>query len=188
MQDSTKRLTVLSMLTALAFILGAFIRLRGVFPAAPFLTFDIKDVGILIGGFLYGPFAALLMSVVLALVEMVTISDSGVLGAVMNTLASASFACTAAFIYSKSRNFKGAVIGLFVGSLTATAAMIGFNYFIIPLYMPGATRDAVAFMILPALLPFNLIKTAVNSIIVLVIYKPVSKALRSIGFYKSLND
>ncbi|MCL2839776.1 MAG: ECF transporter S component [Defluviitaleaceae bacterium] len=187
MSDRTKQLTAMAMLTAMAFILGAVLRLRGIFPMAPFLTFELKDVGILIGGFMFGPLAALLMSIVLALLEMITISESGILGAIMNALGSAAFTCTAAFIYNKKRGMKGAIVGLVAGSLVMTTVMILFNYVITPLYVPGVTREAVTLMILPALLPFNLIKAGVNSIVVLLIYKRVSVALKAAGFYKSLD-
>jgi len=184
MTNRTKQLTTLSMLTAMSFLLGAFIRIRGIIPIAPFLTYDAKDVGILIGGFMFGPLAALLMSVVLALLEMVTISDSGPIGAIMNTLASASFACTAAAIYSRMRNRNGAIIGLVVGSLVATATMLLWNYVMIPIYTPTITRQMVAGLILPGLLPFNLIKTGINSVVVLLVYKHVSRALKAAGFYQ----
>lgn len=176
------------MLTSMAFIVGAVIRIRGAFPAAPFLTYDPKDVVILFGGFLFGPFAALLMSIVVALLEMVTISDSGPIGALMNALASASFTCTAAFIYSKKRNLQGAVTGLAIGAVVATAVMLLWNYFIIPLYVPGATPERVMEMMLPALLPFNLMKNGLNAVLAVLLYKKVSGALKSAGLYKETEE
>ena len=55
-----------------------------------------------IGGFLLGPLASAAMSVVVSFVEMFTVSDTGIIGFVMNVLSSCSFACTAAVIYKKS--------------------------------------------------------------------------------------
>lgn len=174
---NTKQLTTMALLCAMAFIMGALIRIRGIFPAAPFLTYDPKDVVILIGGFMFGPLSALLMSVVVALLEMVTISDSGLIGAVMNAIASASFTCTAAFIYKRKRDFTGAVIGLAVGVLITTATMLLWNFLMVPIYT-GWPRERVVAIMLPALLPFNLAKATVNAMLALVWYKHVSKVLK----------
>ncbi|MCL2225229.1 MAG: ECF transporter S component [Defluviitaleaceae bacterium] len=182
-QNRTKKLTTLAMLIAMAFMVGATFRIRHVFAAAPFLTYDPKDVVILIGGFLFGPVSALLMSVILAFLEMATVSVTGFIGAIMNALASASFACTAAFVYSKRRNIQGAVVGLALGCVVATATMLLWNYAIIPLYVPGATRESVMAMMIPVLLPFNLIKTSLNAAIALLLYKKVVAALKAAGLY-----
>jgi len=184
MQNRTKKLTALAMLTSMAFMVGAIIRLRHTFAAAPFLTYDPKDVVILIGGFMFGPMSALLMSVVVALLEMTTISITGFIGAIMNAVASASFTCTAAFFYSKKRNLQGAVTGLAIGCIVATATMLLWNYFIIPIYSPFATRESVMGIMLPALLPFNLIKTSLNAVLAILVYKKVSSALMAAGLYK----
>lgn len=184
MQNRTKKLTALAMLTSMAFMVASVFRIRGAFAAADFLTYDPKDVVILIGGFMFGPMSAALMSVVLSLIEMVTISNTGPIGALMNAIASASFAVTAALIYSKRRNIEGAIAGLVVGCVVATCTMLLWNYFIIPLYSPFATREIVLGMMLPALLPFNLIKTSLNAAIALLLYKRVSMALKASGLYK----
>lgn len=173
---STKHLTSMALLAAVAFLVVVFIRIP-IFPAAPFLKLDVKDVVITIGGFLFGPFSALLISLVVSFVEMITVSDSGIIGFIMNVLASCAFACTAALIYSKMRTQKGAILGLFAGTLAMTAVMVLWNYLITPLYM-AATRAQIAGMILPIFLPFNLIKGAVNSIATMLLYKPVVMALR----------
>ena len=183
-QNRTKKLTTLAMLIAMAFMVGATFRVRHIFAAAPFLTYDPKDVVILIGGFLFGPPAAFAMSGILALLEMATVSVTGFIGAIMNAAASASFTGTAAFVYSKKRNLHGAMIGLALGCVVATATMLLWNYAIIPLYMPGVTREAIMGLMLPVLLPFNLIKTGLNAVIALLIYKRVSEALRAAGLYK----
>ena len=178
MNNRTKYLTTLAMLTAIGFTIGALLRFRFI-PGAPFLTYDPKDVAILMGGFIYGPLAALTLSVTLALLEMVTISDSGPIGAVMNALASASFTCTAAFVYSRARNIKGAVIGLSLGIVATAVTMLAFNYVFVPLYMGHITREMVVGMILPILLPFNIIKPALNAAAALILYKHVTKALKA---------
>lgn len=73
MNRTTRKLTMLGMLGALAFLAVALIRI----PVVQFLKYEPKDVVITIGGFIFGPLEAALLSVVVSLVEMVTISDTG---------------------------------------------------------------------------------------------------------------
>ena len=165
MNSKTKKLTMLAMLCALAYAAVALLRI----PVVLFLKYEPKDVVLTIGGFLFGPLASFCMSALVSLVEMLTLSDTG--------LASCSFACTAAWIYKKHHTLKGAVLGLCSGTVAMTALMILWNYLITPIYM-GYPREAVAALLLPAFLPFNLLKGGLNTALTLLIYKPVVRALR----------
>lgn len=172
----TKTIVSLGMLSAIAY---AVMCLSKFLPQViGFLQFDLKDTVICIGGFIFGPLAAAAVSVVVALVEMFTVSDTGIIGFIMNVLATCSFCCTASFIYKKRHSIAGAVIGLACGVLTLTAVMLLWNYLITPLYMPFATREMVAGMLLPVFLPFNLVKGGMNMAAILLLYKPVVGALR----------
>jgi len=169
------------MLAAMAMVLMLFIRIP-IMPAASFLIYDPKDVVILIGGLMFGPLAAFIVSIVVALVEMVTVSDSGPIGFLMGSLASIAFTVPAAFIYKRFGNLKGAIIGILIGITVATSAMILWNYIVVPLYT-GWPREAVVPMLLPVFLPFNLIKFSLNASIAILIYKPVTNALRDAKLY-----
>lgn len=173
MKLNTKKLTTIAMLCAIAFVIVAFVRI----PVVLFLKYEPKDVVITIGGFMMGPVASLIISTVVALIEMVTISDTGVIGAVMNLISSCAFCCTAAYIYKKKHTMQGAVIGLVGGAVIMTGIMILWNYLITPIYM-GYPREAVAAMLVPVFLPFNLLKGFLNAGITLLLYKPVVGALR----------
>jgi riboflavin transporter FmnP len=178
--EKTKRIAVLAMLSAFAIIVATVVRVP-VFPAAPFLNIDPKDVFIVIGGFIYGPLAAMMMAPVVALIEM-PISGTGPYGAIMNALSSCTFACTAAFIYKRRRTILGAGLGLAAGILVTVPVMLLWNYLIVPLYMfpPGevaAGRVMIAGMLLPIFLPFNLIKYGLSAAITMILYKPIRIAL-----------
>ena len=142
-----------------------------------FLSFDLKDVVIVIAGFIEGPLAAVLVTVIVSLIEMVTISSTGLIGLVMNVIQSCSFACTAAIIYRKDRTMRGAVIGLVSGVLVTTAVMILWNWLITPLYM-GVPREIVVKMLVPTFLPFNLVKGGINATLAMLLYKPIVTTLR----------
>ena len=173
MQTRTKTLAILALLSAMAYILMVFIRI----PVILFLKYEPKDVVIAIGGFLFGPLAALAMSVVVSAVEMVTVSETGFIGMTMNVISSCCFACSAALVYKKMRTLKGAMIGLISGCILTTAVMLLWNYLLTPVFM-GSPRADVAAMLVPFFLPFNLIKGGLNASIAMLLYKPVRIALQ----------
>ena len=172
---SSKTVATLGMLSAIAFVAKL---ISSVFPmVSGFLSFDLKDVVIVIAGFISGPLAALAVTVVVSFVEMITISSTGVIGFVMNVIASASFACIASAIYHRDRSLKGAIIGLIAGVLCMTALMILWNWLITPLYMK-VPRSVVVGMLVPVFLPFNLVKGGINATLAMLLYKPVVTTLR----------
>lgn len=172
---NSKTIATLGMLCAIAYVAKL---ISNVFPTVSgFLSFDLKDVIIVIGGFISGPLAALAITVVVSLIEMVTVSSTGVIGFIMNVLASGTFACIAAGIYHKDRSMKGAITGLIAGVLCMTAIMILWNWLITPLYMK-VPRDVVVKMLIPTFLPFNLVKGGINASLAMLLYKPVVTALR----------
>lgn len=171
--NKTKKLVTISMLCALAFIAAATLRI----PLVLFLRYDPKDVVIAIGGLLFGPLTAFAITVTVSVVQMFTVSGTGILGCIMNVISSCSFACSAAFIYKKKRKLSGAMMGLFCGWVCQAAVMMLWNYLIAPLYM-GQPREVITGLLLPAFLPFNLIKGGLNAAITMLLYKPVVTALR----------
>ena len=180
-----KKLVTLAMLTAVTYVV--MLLCKSIPDVAGFLQLEVKETIVCIGGFLYGPVSAAIIAVVVAVIEMLTVSGTGPIGCLMNVLATAVFACTASFIYKKNHSRNGAVIGLAVGTIALTVVMILWNYLITPLYM-GVPREAVAEMLLPIFLPFNLVKGALNMAATLIIYKPVVTALRKANLVPPSHD
>ena len=175
---TAKTLVTMAMLCAIAFVAKL---ISNVFPqVAGFLSFDLKDVVIAIGGFILGPLQAALIAIVVSIIEMLTVSHTGPIGLLMNVLASCSFACVAAAIYHRKRTMKNAVIGLVAGVLCMTILMLLWNWLITPLYM-GVPRAQVAAMLATVFLPFNLAKGGINATLTMILYKPVVGALRKAG-------
>jgi len=163
----------MALLSAIAYIIAYFAHILKipVVPAAPFLTLDAKDAIIVTGGFLYGPFAVLMMSFVVSVAESF-LSGTGHFGILMNMISTCAFACTAALAYKIRKDFIGAVTGLAVGCVCVTLVMLPANYIITPFYM-GVPREVVANLLLPGILPFNLLKSVVNACLAALLYKPV---------------
>ena len=131
-------------------------------PVVLFLEYEPKDVIIAMGGFMFGPLSAVIISVIVSFVEMLTISDTAWWGMIMNIISSCSFAGVAALVYKKKHTLAGAAAGLCIFT---------------PIYM-GVSRETVAGMLLPFFLPYNLIKGGVNTALTMLLYKPVVTALR----------
>lgn len=173
---SVKKLVLLAMLAAMAYVIVSLVRI----PVVLFLKYEPKDVVITIGGFLLGPMAAFITSLVVSLLEMVTISETGPIGCLMNLISTCAFSCTAAFFYKRKHTLSGAVSGLAVGGVFMVILMLLWNWLITPLYM-GVERSVVEGMLLPAFLPFNTLKAGLNSALILLLYKPLVTGLRKTG-------
>lgn len=176
MDDRTKKITAAAMLSAIAYVVMALGRI----PVVLFLSYDPKDIVITLGGLIWGPLTAFAVSVIVSVIEMVTVSDTGVIGCVMNIMSTCAFACMAAVIYRKFRSLKGALAALGAACVAMTAVMLLWNYLVTPIYM-GYPREAVAQLLLPAFLPFNLLKSGLNAAFTFLLYKPVVTALRKSG-------
>ena len=177
-----KKITGIAMMGAIAYIAVAMLRV----PVVLFLKYEPKDVVIIIGGFLYGPFSAFTISAVSSIVEMFTVSETGIVGCLMNIISSSAFACTAALIYKKNRNIKGAIIGMVSGCILMVILMLLWNYIVTPIFM-GYPREAVAKMLIPVFLPFNLLKGSLNIAITLILYKPIVNTLRRVNLLPETN-
>lgn len=181
MTKNTSKLTLMAMLCALAFVAVVAIRIP-LIPMMPFLEYQPKDVIILTGGFLFGPMPAALISVIVCFIEMFTISSTGIIGLIMNILSSVAFVCPAAYFYKKYHSLLGAFLGMVAGILLMTLIMVLWNYLITPIYM-GYPREAVVKLLVPAIIPFNLLKGGINTALTLLIYKPLVTTLRKSGLF-----
>lgn len=95
MNSKAKKITTIGMLCGITYIIMAVGRI----PVVLFLKYDPSDVG----GLIWGPMTSCIVSVIVAVIEMITVSDTGVLGCIMNIVQTVSFACTASAIYKKKR-------------------------------------------------------------------------------------
>lgn len=173
MNRKTKQITTIGMLCAIAYAAVVIGRI----PIVLFLKYDPKDIVIAISGLIFGPFASFCIAFLVSFVEMLTISESGILGFVMNLISSCSFACTASLVYRRKRKPSGVFSGLLCGWGCMVCVMLLWNYFVAPLYM-GYPRETVAKLLLPAFLPFNLIKGGLNTAFTMLLYRPIITALR----------
>ncbi|MBQ7384109.1 MAG: ECF transporter S component [Clostridia bacterium] len=177
-----KTLVAIAMFSALAYASMFVIKIP-----VQFLDLEIKDSITVLCGLIFGPLAAVSVSVVVPLIQLMTISSTGWYGLVMNILSSLSFSLTVSLIYKYRKTFYGAITALISGVLAMTAVMMLANLFITPFYM-GVPRSDVVSLIPTLLLPFNLVKAILNAAIVLMFYKPVSTIMKGIGVIETSGD
>ena len=86
-----KRLVGMAVFAALAYAVTFVFRIP-----VQFLTFDAKDAILTVAAFVYGPVSAIIMSLIPAFIEFITISGTGFWGFLMNFASSACFSFPAA--------------------------------------------------------------------------------------------
>ena len=172
----TSTLAKLGILAAISVVLVAIVHFP-LIPAAAFLEYDPADVPILLGTFALGPAAGILLTLVASVIQGLTVSaSSGWYGILMHVIATGTYVLVAGNIYKAHKTKKQAILALVCGTLAMAAVMVPANLLITPIFM-GAPRAAVAAMIPTAILPFNLLKAGINSVITFLLYKRVSPLL-----------
>ena len=174
---STRIMVSSAMLAAISIVLVAAIHFP-LIPAAAFLEYDPADIPILIGAFAYGPVAGLVLAIIVSVIQGMTVSaGSGIIGMVMHIFATGACAFIAGSIYKRNKTRKMALIALFVGVLVQTVAMVIMNLIFTPLFM-NVPLDVVLSMMVPIIIPFNLLKAGINCIITFILYKSISHVLK----------
>ena len=119
-----------------------------------------------------------MVTLVVSIVQATTVSaGSGWIGAIMHFIATGATVTVAGLIYRRVHNFKGAILALAAGSICMTLVMIPLNLFFTTKFMQVPV-EAVQAMLIPIIIPFNLLKATLNSILTIFVYKPVGKFMK----------
>ncbi|MCR5481861.1 MAG: ECF transporter S component [Clostridia bacterium] len=171
-QSSSIKLAKMGMLGAISLVLVYFVHFP-IFPAVAFLEYDPADVSILLGTFAFGPLAGFLLTLVVSVIQGVTVSaQSGIYGIIMHLIATGSYVLVAGNIYSRNKTRKGAIVALAAGVAIWVVVMYFANLFITPAFM-GAPVEVIKGL-MPFILGFNFIKAGLNSVITFILYKKIS--------------
>ena len=177
MKFGVRKMCTMAILAALSVVLIMLIHFP-IIPAAPWLEYDPADIPILMGGFVYGPIAVFIITVVASFIQAVTVSAaSGWVGFVMHVISTGTLVLVSSIIYNYNKTRKGALIALIAGCIAMTAIMIPTNLFFTVRYW-GQPLEVVKASIIPIIIPFNLIKSAGNSLIVMLIYKTMRRIVK----------
>ena len=174
----TVKIATMAVLAALSIVLMVLVRFP-IIPAAPYLIYEPADVPILIGTFMFGPVAGIAITTVVSAIQATLLSTDGLVGFVMHMAATGAFAVTAGLIYKRLHHRRGAAVALTAGTVAMTLVMIPVNLIIQPKFS-GVPYDAVVKLIVPALIPFNIVKAGINSAVTMFVYKTVSRTVHRI--------
>lgn len=165
-------------------------------PFAPsFYKLDLSEVPVLIGCFALGPVAAAVIEGIKILIHLlISGTQTAGVGEIANFLIGCAFCIPAGVVYRARHTKAGALSGMALG--TALMAAVGgvLNaYVLLPVYakafsMPidalvsmgtavNSRIQSLAGFVLLAVVPFNIVKGVVVSLIVFLIYKKISKLL-----------
>lgn len=175
--DKIIKTAIMAMLTALSIVLVYVIHFP-LIPAAPFLEYDAADVPVLIGAMMLGPVSGLITLLAVCLIQALTVSAaSGWIGFMMHFIASSVLVLISSLIYKRKKTTLSLIIGLIVGSIAMTVVMIPLNLIFTGIFM-GAGTQAVVEMLIPAIIPFNLLKAGINSAITFAVFTPIAGILK----------
>ena len=175
---NTAKIARLAMMTAVSVVLLLIIRIP--WPAAPFLQYDMADVPIYITAFAFGPVEGLIVTLVVSLLQAFGLGGDGIYGALMHFVATGTVALIIGIMYRRNKTRKTAIQALVTGVIVTVIVMCVMNIIITPIFM-GAPRSAVIAMIPTVIIPFNLVKAGVNSLLTFILYKRISGLLHGSG-------
>ncbi len=171
---------IMAMLTAISIVSLYVIRLP-LIPAAPFLEYDAADIPVLIGAMLLGPVSGIITLLAVCLIQALTVSAaSGWIGFLMHFIASTVFVLVASLIYKRKQTTVSLIIGLISGALAMTAVMIPLNLVFTGIFL-GAGTQTVVQMLIPAIIPFNLIKAGINAAVTFAVFTPIKSILKRLA-------
>lgn len=157
-----------------------------------YLEIDISDVPAVIGAFVLGPVAGILIEAVKIGVNLILTGTKTVgIGELANFLIGVSFVLPAGLIYKKGKTINSAIIGMIVGAISMVIAGALLNYFVLlPFYAKAYNMRVMDFVEMAQILPvfgklinskwdliifgistFNIVKGAVITIATAIMYK-----------------
>ena len=188
---STSNMVKISILGVMSFILMFMNLPLPIFPA--FLKIDFADIPSVIGGFALGPVAGIMIQLIKNILHFMFDNSTGGVGEISNFIVGGSFVLVSSSIYHAMRSKKGAIIGSIAGTIVITIVGAHSNYFlIIPFYsniMPidviinlgtvvnSAIHDKLT-LVLYGVIPFNIFKGIVISVVTALLYKKVTPILK----------
>lgn len=166
---NTKQLVTMALMCAIAALLS-FVQIP-LIPAMPVLEYDPSLVPAAICGLAFGPGAGIAVGALAAVIHGLMLGNW--VGSLMNIIATICFVTPTALVYARMRSFKGAALGLALGAICAIIGALISNLTIGVVFWYGSL-DAILPFLLPAVVPFNIIKGVLNTVLALVVWRAIS--------------
>ncbi|MDD6844565.1 MAG: ECF transporter S component [Lachnospira sp.] len=189
------KLVIMAMFSAVAAVL-MYVEFPITFIAPSFYEMDLSEVPVMIGSFMLGPCAGVIMEAVKVLLKLVLKGTStAFVGDFANFILGCALVVPASVVYHTKKTKKRAIIGLVTGGIVLIVSGVFLNaLYLLPKYsqlygmpvetfikMGAAINPAISniftFVIL-AVAPFNLIKATVVGVITMLLYKYLSRLIK----------
>lgn len=189
-----RRVSIIGICSAIAVVLH-ILDFPLPFLAPEFYKLDFSEVPVLLGGFFLGPSAAVAIEGIKILLKLLLKSTStAFVGDFANFFVGCCFALPATVWYHLHKSKTGAIVGLVLGTLTASVIGTLFNaVYLLPKFaqLYGMPLDAILAMgtaihpgvnsvttfVVLCVAPLNIVKGAVVSLLTLLLYKRVARPL-----------
>lgn len=193
--SAAKRVSFVAIFSALAAVLMLFE--FPLFFAPSFYELDLSELPVLICTFYLGPVSGVVCELLKVLLKLLLKGTStAFVGDFANFVVGCSFVLPASMIYHRIKTKKGAILALVCGTLTLTVFGSLFNaWYLLPKFaqLYGVPLEALVAMgtevngaitgvqtlVLFAVVPFNLLKGAVVSLLTFLLYKRIERLLLS---------
>ncbi len=192
-------LVTCAVMSAIGVVLAFFIHFP-IIPAVPFLEYDPADILIFVSTYAFGIPVGLAMTVVVAVVQGITVSaGSGFTGILMHIISTGGYVLAAGLIYKLTEAFKrgkahktGAeaarlVLSTVAGIGVTVGLMTLWNIWLTPIFM-GIDRKLLIENYLILIVIFNLIKISINGVTSAVLAIPFRKLAELFPGEKKLID
>ena len=170
-----RHLATMAVLTATSIVLFLVFR-TPIFPAVPFMVYEAADVGLLVAGFALGPWAGLVCTAVVCVLQAPLHPEGGWFGAVMHFISSGALVGVSSIIYSRFKSRTGAYWALLAGTAAMVGVMIPANLILTPRFYHIPAGAVVG--LLGWIVAFNAVKAGINAAITAAIYKPLSRLIK----------
>lgn len=171
---SSQRIALAALLCA-ACALSTLMLEFPIMPGITWLKYDPASAIALVVGLIFDPMMALIVSCVPYLVHLTT--QTGFFGALMAVISCASLVMPTCMIYKHIHTRTGLILAIAVGNVVCLGACLAANIVITPIYT-GAPLEAVMGMMVPVLIPFNIIKLIINDVLAIMLVKPLARAFK----------
>jgi Protein of unknown function (DUF1393). len=176
---NAKSYVVIGMLSAISYVLMLLDFPLPMFPS--FLKVDFSDIPALVASIILGPAAGIVVELLKNVIDFLTTgSETGIpVGHIANFITGISFIVPAYFLFAKVKSKKGMALALGAATLFTAFAMSILNYFVfLPMYAYFLNLQMPANIIVTAILPFNLVKGIIVSIVFLLLFSKMDHWLR----------
>ena len=180
--NTTKNLSRMIKIALLAAIATILMYLEIPMTPFPWLKIDLSEIPALMGGFAFGPLAAVIIIIMKNVLNvLIRGTESGFVGQLANIIIGVSFVLPPSIMYARNKTKRTAIIGMIVGAIVIQfGGIIANKYLLIPLY-GGAEAvlggNTFTYYTIFGLLPINGVKAISASVITYALYKRLSKSL-----------